>query len=35
MVQRFAWGKIKNKVLQVLSSLDGAEGRFDYMVSQK
>ena len=28
-------GEEKNKVLQVLSSLDGAEGRFDYMVSKK
>ncbi|MBC7629815.1 MAG: UDP-N-acetylmuramoyl-L-alanyl-D-glutamate--2,6-diaminopimelate ligase [Ferruginibacter sp.] len=27
-------GEEKNKVLQVLSSLDGAEGRFDYMVSK-
>lgn len=28
-------GEDKDKVLQVLSSLDGAEGRFDYMVSPK
>ncbi|MEO6540418.1 MAG: UDP-N-acetylmuramoyl-L-alanyl-D-glutamate--2,6-diaminopimelate ligase [Ferruginibacter sp.] len=28
-------GEDKDKVLQVLSSLDGAEGRFDYMVSKK
>lgn len=28
-------GEDKNTVLQVLSSLDGAEGRFDYMVSKK
>jgi UDP-N-acetylmuramoyl-L-alanyl-D-glutamate--2,6-diaminopimelate ligase len=28
-------GEEKNKVLEVLSSLDGAEGRFDYMVSKK
>ncbi len=28
-------GEDKEKVLQVLSSLDGAEGRFDYMVSRK
>ncbi len=28
-------GKDKDNVLQVLSSLDGAEGRFDYMVSKK
>ena len=28
-------GKDKDTVLQVLSSLDGAEGRFDYMVSKK
>jgi UDP-N-acetylmuramoyl-L-alanyl-D-glutamate--2,6-diaminopimelate ligase len=28
-------GEEKNNVLQVLSSLDGAEGRFDYMVSKK
>ncbi len=28
-------GEDKDKVLQVLSSLDGAEGRFDYMVSIK
>lgn len=27
-------GEEKNKVLQVLSSLDGAEGRFDYMISK-
>jgi UDP-N-acetylmuramoyl-L-alanyl-D-glutamate--2,6-diaminopimelate ligase len=26
-------GEDKNRVLQLLSSLDGAEGRFDYMVS--
>jgi len=29
------FGEEKNKVLEVLSSLDGAEGRFDYMVSKK
>ncbi len=28
-------GQDKNQVLQVLSNLDGAEGRFDYSVSQK
>ena len=28
-------GEEKDNVLQVLSSLDGAEGRFDYMVSKK
>ena len=28
-------GEEKDHVLQVLSSLDGAEGRFDYMVSKK
>jgi UDP-N-acetylmuramoyl-L-alanyl-D-glutamate--2,6-diaminopimelate ligase len=28
-------GEDKDNVLQVLSSLDGAEGRFDYMVSKK
>ncbi len=28
-------GKDKDDVLQVLSSLDGAEGRFDYMISKK
>ena len=28
-------GEDKDTVLQVLSSLDGAEGRFDYMVSKK
>ncbi|HMG82593.1 MAG TPA: UDP-N-acetylmuramoyl-L-alanyl-D-glutamate--2,6-diaminopimelate ligase [Ferruginibacter sp.] len=28
-------GEEKNKILEVLSSLDGAEGRFDYMVSKK
>jgi len=28
-------GEEKNKVLEILSSLDGAEGRFDYMVSKK
>ena len=28
-------GKDKNKVLELLSSLDGAEGRFDYIVSKK
>ena len=28
-------GKDKDTVLQILSSLDGAEGRFDYMVSKK
>ncbi|MEO6253723.1 MAG: UDP-N-acetylmuramoyl-L-alanyl-D-glutamate--2,6-diaminopimelate ligase [Ferruginibacter sp.] len=28
-------GEDKDSVLQVLSSLDGAEGRFDYMVSKK
>jgi len=28
-------GEDKDKVLQVLSSLDGAEGRFDYTVSKK
>ena len=28
-------GEDKGNVLQVLSSLDGAEGRFDYMVSKK
>ncbi len=28
-------GEDKDMVLQVLSSLDGAEGRFDYMVSRK
>jgi UDP-N-acetylmuramoyl-L-alanyl-D-glutamate--2,6-diaminopimelate ligase len=28
-------GEEKNNVLQVLSSLDGAEGRFDYMISKK
>lgn len=28
-------GEDKDNVLQVLSSLDGAEGRFDYMVSNK
>ena len=28
-------GEEKSNVLQVLSSLDGAEGRFDYMVSKK
>ncbi len=28
-------GEDKHKVLQVLSSLDGAEGRFEYMVSKK
>ncbi len=28
-------GENKDTVLQVLSSLDGAEGRFDYMVSKK
>ncbi len=28
-------GEDKDQALQVLSSLDGAEGRFDYMVSQK
>ncbi len=28
-------GEDKDKVLQLLSSLDGAEGRFDYMVSKK
>ncbi|HEX2684600.1 MAG TPA: UDP-N-acetylmuramoyl-L-alanyl-D-glutamate--2,6-diaminopimelate ligase, partial [Ferruginibacter sp.] len=28
-------GEDKDKVLQVLSSLDGAEGRFDYIVSRK
>ena len=28
-------GKDKDTVLQVLSSLDGAEGRFDYMISKK
>ena len=28
-------GEDKDRVLQVLSSLDGAEGRFDYMVSKK
>lgn len=28
-------GEAKDNVLRVLSSLDGAEGRFDYMVSQK
>jgi UDP-N-acetylmuramoyl-L-alanyl-D-glutamate--2,6-diaminopimelate ligase len=28
-------GEEKNKVLEVLSNLDGAEGRFDYMVSKK
>lgn len=28
-------GEHKEKVLQLLSSLDGAEGRFDYMVSKK
>jgi len=27
-------GEDKNRVLQLLSSLDGAEGRFDYMVSR-
>ena len=27
-------GKEKNNILQVLSSLDGAEGRFDYMISR-
>jgi UDP-N-acetylmuramoyl-L-alanyl-D-glutamate--2,6-diaminopimelate ligase len=27
-------GEEKNKMLQVLSSLDGAEGRFDYMISK-
>lgn len=29
------FGEDKDTVLQVLSSLDGAEGRFDYMVSKK
>ncbi len=28
-------GEDKDNVLQILSSLDGAEGRFDYMVSKK
>ena len=28
-------GEDKENVLQILSSLDGAEGRFDYMVSPK
>ncbi len=28
-------GEDKNKVLQLLSSLDGAEGRFDFVVSRK
>jgi UDP-N-acetylmuramoyl-L-alanyl-D-glutamate--2,6-diaminopimelate ligase len=28
-------GQDKNLILQVLSSLDGAEGRFDYMVSSR
>ncbi|HTB52887.1 MAG TPA: UDP-N-acetylmuramoyl-L-alanyl-D-glutamate--2,6-diaminopimelate ligase [Ferruginibacter sp.] len=28
-------GEEKDKVLEMLSSLDGAEGRFDYMVSKK
>ena len=28
-------GQEKDKVLQVLSSLDGAEGRFDYIISKK
>lgn len=28
-------GEEKNEVLQLLSSLDGAEGRFDYMISQR
>ena len=28
-------GEDKDNVLQVLSSLDGAEGRFDYMISKK
>jgi UDP-N-acetylmuramoyl-L-alanyl-D-glutamate--2,6-diaminopimelate ligase len=28
-------GQDKNEVLQLLSNLDGAEGRFDYTVSQK
>ena len=33
MVRQFALGEDKNEVLQVLSSLDGAEGRFDYIIS--
>ena len=33
MVQQFVWEKIKKSLCRYLSSLTGAEGRFDYMIS--